>query len=93
MLLLLISRYSNVKLKAILDVISIEKCIEIYAKEGVVLKNGQVCAKGSSEVDACIGNSGGTLMDVDSTDINLLNYYLTGLFSFGPSPCRKYYIL
>ena len=82
-------------MKVPLDVVSLESCNQIYAKAGVVLQNGQICAIGvTGAEDACIGNSGGTLMDIDDdTDPFLPYYYLTGLFSFGPTPCRKFKLL
>ena len=82
-------------MKVNVDGVSLDSCNGVYAREGVQLKNGQICAGGVKGQDSCRGDSGGPLMTVDDTTDPLRPYYyLAGLVSFGPSPCGMiFYIL
>ncbi|KAJ8708469.1 hypothetical protein PYW07_010594 [Mythimna separata] len=62
-----------------------EGCKEIYSRKKVVLAEGQICAGGLEGMDACKGDGGGPLVNVNKDG----SVELTGIVSFGPSPCGQ----
>lgn len=77
---------SKVKLKVQVPVKSKKECAPVYSTRRVSLGNGQLCAGGVQGKDSCRGDSGGPLMAVFYNS-NLYSWYVTGVVSFGPSPC------
>lgn len=78
---------SNIKLKALVDVVNLEKCNEVYTGHNVVLEPTQLCAGGVKGIDSCSGDSGGPLIGISQTASNRPYFYCAGVVSFGPSPC------
>ncbi|CAD7084979.1 unnamed protein product [Hermetia illucens] len=78
---------SNLKLKARVDGTSLSSCKAVYKRQGVTLRDTQICAGGVKGVDSCQGDSGGPLVGVDSSDRAKPYYFLAGIVSFGPTPC------
>ncbi|XP_058450366.1 serine protease easter-like [Malaya genurostris] len=83
------ARFSNVKQKVGVDGVELARCNEVYKQEQVVLRDGQLCAGGLAGKDSCQGDSGGPLMAVTTNDAKTAYWYLTGLVSFGPTPCGQ----
>ncbi|KAF5271711.1 hypothetical protein FQA39_LY08034 [Lamprigera yunnana] len=77
---------SAVKLKVNVPVKQQSECIQTYKQANVNLRSGQICAGGIKGKDSCTGDSGGPLMHADLTKPEL-NYYITGIVSFGPTNC------
>ncbi|KAL5280017.1 CLIPB1 family protein [Megaselia abdita] len=76
------------KLKAMVKGVDHSECVPAYRKLGVLLNTKQLCAGGEFGVDTCRGDSGGSLVAVDSTSGR--PYYLAvGVVSFGPIPCGQ----
>lgn len=61
-------------------------CNSVYNAAHVNLGEGQICAGGELGKDSCRGDSGGPLMYA-FTEPGALNWFVTGIVSFGPSPC------
>lgn len=78
---------SNIKLKVGVDGVTISECNRIYSRHNVVLTNKQLCAGGVSGQDSCRGDSGGPLMVFDKSNPRAPFWFLSGVVSFGPSPC------
>lgn len=58
-----------------------ENCTQIYDLEKKIkLGNGQICAGGERNRDACIGDSGGPLMHLDR---KVIRWILSGVVSYG----------
>ncbi|KAF5289868.1 hypothetical protein FQR65_LT02002 [Abscondita terminalis] len=76
---------SNLKLKLSLPIISNRNCEQIYGMYGVSITNNHICAGGEDGKDTCTGDSGGPLMNYIA--LNDINWYVTGIVSFGPTPC------
>ncbi|KAF5289867.1 hypothetical protein FQR65_LT02001 [Abscondita terminalis] len=77
---------SKVKLKLQVPVRSSRECSPVYLTKQVSLGKGQLCAGGVQGKDSCRGDSGGPLMALFYNN-NLYSWYVTGVVSFGPSPC------
>lgn len=77
---------SNIKLKLEVPVKSKVDCNSVYNAAHVNLGEGQICAGGELGKDSCRGDSGGPLMYA-FTEPGALNWFVTGIVSFGPSPC------
>jgi len=77
---------SNLKLKLEVPVKSNSECSSVYSNARVNLAAGQLCAGGLKGKDSCRGDSGGPLMGIDVSPAGL-TWYVTGIVSFGPSPC------
>lgn len=79
---------SNVKLKLDVPVKTIAECSPVYTKAKITLGPSQLCAGGTKGRDSCRGDSGGPLMHLAfSNNTHSVNWYLSGVVSFGPSPC------
>ncbi|XP_067616859.1 serine protease easter isoform X1 [Eurosta solidaginis] len=78
---------SNVKLKAELTGVPLEKCRKVYRPESILLEGTQMCAGGKQGVDSCRGDSGGPLIGLGTTSNGNTYYFLIGIVSFGPSIC------
>ncbi|XP_017853223.1 spaetzle-processing enzyme-like [Drosophila busckii] len=74
---------SSIKLKAMLNAVSMARCRQIYAQLAV----GQLCAGGDSQAGTCGGDSGGPLMLVGDNAQGKRSYYLTGIVSLGQASC------
>lgn len=81
---------SNIKLKTIVEVWNMEKCIQQYREVfGVTLQNSQMCAGGVLGVDSCKGDSGGPLLLKQFEFDGSYYYYLAGVISHGLFPCAQ----
>ncbi|XP_017479451.1 PREDICTED: serine protease easter-like [Rhagoletis zephyria] len=78
---------SNVKLKAELTGVSLEKCRHVYRPQSILLESTQMCAGGKQGVDSCRGDSGGPLIGLGTTSRGRTYYFLIGIVSFGPASC------
>lgn len=78
---------SNVKLKATLAVVPLEKCRHVYRPKNILLETTQMCAGGEKGVDSCRGDSGGPLIGLGTTSRGDTYYFLIGVVSFGPASC------
>lgn len=78
---------SNIKLKLSLPLTKKEDCERNYAKIGIRLGYGQVCAGGQKGKDSCRGDSGGSLMAIEKFSDDSSTWTAVGIVSFGPSPC------
>lgn len=76
------------KLKATVKEVAQSKCITAYRKLGVLLSSKQLCAGGELGVDTCRGDSGGSLVAVDSSTLRPY-HFAVGIVSFGPLPCGQ----
>ncbi|XP_034472458.1 serine protease easter-like [Drosophila innubila] len=75
---------NTIKLKAVLNVVSIANCRQIYAQ----LVSGQMCAGGDTSAGTCRGDSGGPLMFLDTMSTS--RYYVAaGIISLGSSSCNN----
>ncbi|XP_022909704.1 CLIP domain-containing serine protease HP8 [Onthophagus taurus] len=77
---------SDVKLKLRIRVQSNEQCSPIYRAARISISEGQLCAGGAKGQDSCRGDSGGPLMGGLSNG-PVINTYVLGVVSFGPTPC------
>lgn len=82
------SSSSNRKLKAVVKGVDLSECVPAFRNLGVNLSSKQLCAGGELGVDTCRGDSGGSLVAVDSSS-GRPYYLLVGLVSFGPVPCGQ----
>ncbi|XP_058125825.1 CLIP domain-containing serine protease B4-like [Anopheles ziemanni] len=71
-----------VKLKVEMIVQSLQKCKPFYRRHRASLTETQMCAEGTKEKSACVGDLGGPLMRMVG-DV----WYQIGLDSFGPKRC------
>nr|XP_036223913.1 serine protease easter isoform X6 [Bactrocera oleae]XP_036223914.1 serine protease easter isoform X6 [Bactrocera oleae] len=78
---------SNVKLKAELVGVPLEKCRHVYSMQSISLEATQMCAGGKKGVDSCRGDSGGPLIGLGTTGRGRTYYFLIGIVSFGPASC------
>ncbi|XP_063701401.1 serine protease easter-like [Culicoides brevitarsis] len=77
---------SEVKLKTVVDWVSLNACNVVYEKAKTKVTEKQLCAGGKNSRDSCQGDSGGPLMTLHKKD--KLNYiYLAGVISYGPARC------
>ena len=77
---------SAIKLKVNVPVKVNRECETVYESRGVTVSNSQLCAGGEVGRDSCRGDSGGPLMNI-YTAPGEINWYITGIVSFGPSKC------
>ncbi|TDG40257.1 hypothetical protein AWZ03_013327 [Drosophila navojoa] len=77
---------SNIKLKAELQPVPTEDCNRRYQTQRRTLTSNQMCAGGVEGIDSCRGDSGGPLVMEESNN-GYSNFYLTGVVSYGPTPC------
>ncbi|XP_017874639.1 PREDICTED: serine protease easter [Drosophila arizonae] len=77
---------SNIKLKAELQPVPTEDCNRRYQSQRRTLTSNQMCAGGVEGIDSCRGDSGGPLVMEESNN-GYSNFYLTGVVSYGPTPC------
>ncbi|XP_060646974.1 melanization protease 1 [Drosophila nasuta] len=77
---------SNIKLKAEIEPVTSEACNNRYSSQRRSISSSQICAGGVEGVDSCRGDSGGPLVMEEITD-GYGNYFLTGVVSYGPTPC------
>ncbi|XP_063907888.1 serine protease easter-like isoform X2 [Zophobas morio] len=80
---------SVVKLKGQLPGRNHSYCEDMYRKHNfnLTLKDSQLCAGGERGNDSCKGNAGAPLM-VLRPGQHGSQWYVVGLFSFGPQPCN-----
>ncbi|EDV94551.1 GH19111 [Drosophila grimshawi] len=76
---------STVKQKAQIESVSASACARRYSPRRTLIPN-QLCAGGVEGIDSCNGDSGGPLVLEEITE-GFGNYFLTGIVSFGPTPC------
>lgn len=79
---------SNVKLKVAIDGVTKADCNKVYNLQNVQINDDQICAGGQPLKDSCRGDSGGPLMG-RATANNRAFIYLSGLVSYGPTPCGQ----
>lgn len=77
---------SPVKMKAVLNVLPMTTCREIYPQ----VISGQLCAGGESPASTCQGDSGGPLMLLEDNGFGNSSYYQTGIVSLGSSTCNNH---
>ncbi|ALC47792.1 MP1 [Drosophila busckii] len=77
---------SNIKQKAEVDSVPLADCNKRYSTQRRTVTNSQICAGGVEGIDSCRGDSGGPLVMEEFEDGHG-NYYLTGVVSYGPTPC------
>lgn len=77
---------SSIKLKVNVPVKSNKECENVYGGTSVSLSKLQLCAGGVDGKDSCRGDSGGPLMNL-YTAPGEVNWYITGIVSFGPAKC------
>lgn len=77
---------SNIKQKAELESVPTADCNNRYASQRRTVTSSQICAGGVEGIDSCRGDSGGPLVMEELTD-GIGNYFLTGVVSYGPTPC------
>ncbi|XP_064550405.1 melanization protease 1 [Drosophila montana] len=77
---------SNVKKKAELESVATAECNRRYQTQRRTVTSSQICAGGVEGIDSCRGDSGGPLIMEDFNE-GYGNYYLTGVVSYGPTPC------
>jgi len=78
---------SDIKLKLKVPVKSNAQCNNVYQRARVNLGSGQMCAGGEKGKDSCRGDSGGPLMALESDSNGNLYWLVSGVVSFGPTPC------
>lgn len=78
---------SPIKLKAEVPVVALSDCQRVYGQRDVELTNSQLCAGGMQGIDSCRGDSGGPLIALDSSNKMRVYYFISGVVSFGPTPC------
>lgn len=79
---------SEIKLKLIINGVSLAKCNEVYNTKQITISAAQICAGGDKGLDSCRGDSGGPLMSIEIVS-GAPYWYLVGIVSFGPNPCGK----
>uniref|UniRef100_U5EYA6 CLIP domain-containing serine protease n=1 Tax=Corethrella appendiculata TaxID=1370023 RepID=U5EYA6_9DIPT len=72
---------SRYKLKLTIRGVSLAQCQSVYQKADIT--DEQICAGGEAGKDACRGDSGGPLMDVDIRHPKGPTWFLIGIVSFG----------
>lgn len=77
---------SNVKQKAELESVATDDCNKRYVTQRRTVTSSQICAGGVEGIDSCRGDSGGPLI-MEEFNEGYGNYYLTGVVSYGPTPC------
>ncbi|XP_030246381.1 serine protease easter-like [Drosophila navojoa] len=73
---------SSIKMKAILEVISISECQRVHHP----IYPGQMCTGGQTPQGSCRGDSGGALM-LRNTSFTTPTYYAIGIISLGQKYC------
>ena len=74
--------------KLVLRVFNVEKCKDIYEKDGnTVYVDLQICAGGIIGMDSCGGDSGAGLVNKVSTTDKKGAFNLIGHVSWGPEKC------
>lgn len=71
-------RYSPVKLKLKVPIVSESNCNRMFNRAGVNVRTSQLCAGGEKDKDSCNGDSGGPLL----AEVNQ-RFYIEGIVSFG----------
>ncbi|KAJ8684399.1 hypothetical protein QAD02_020191 [Eretmocerus hayati] len=70
--------------KLTVPLIDKQRCDRAYAVKGIFLGPSQICAGGERGKDTCTGDSGGPLMQRDSSTAR---WHAVGIVSFGPTLC------
>ncbi|GJQ74218.1 CLIPB9 [Trypoxylus dichotomus] len=71
-------RYSPIRLKLRVPLVSESNCNAVFNRAGVNVRGGQLCAGGEKNKDSCNGDSGGPLL-VERNE----RFYVVGVVSFG----------
>ncbi|KAJ0175736.1 hypothetical protein K1T71_008895 [Dendrolimus kikuchii] len=75
---------SNIKLKLVVPIFDKRECSQKYSRVNAILTDGQICAGGLKDKDACRGDSGGPLMRKRAEGV----WEVVGIVSFG-NECGK----
>lgn len=80
---------SNIKLHGLVNLKDKEECARSYGRgpNGVQLQHYHICASGRSGTDACNGDSGGPLMQIEDETAIKQRLIQVGIVSFGSGHC------